>query len=166
MLVFTLLIRVSLKKLSLTPRMSFLLAMNLHPQASIHCFDIRFCIRFSRYFIPHKPYPTHQEESIIQPEHSKPSVSRSRIVFNYPSRPVWTRSSVQAQFLVQTAGRLFVKLIGVEMERFELLTPCLQGRCSPNWATPPFGFLFNSKALANGLKWTRTTDLTLIRRAL
>ena len=25
----------------------------------------------------------------------------------------------------------------VEMERFELLTPCLQGRCSPNWATPP-----------------------------
>ncbi len=33
----------------------------------------------------------------------------------------------------------------VEMRRFELLTPCLQGRCSPNWATPPFyrasGFL-------------------------
>ena len=26
----------------------------------------------------------------------------------------------------------------VETERFELLTPCLQGRCSPNWATPPF----------------------------
>ena len=25
----------------------------------------------------------------------------------------------------------------VEMKRFELLTPCLQGRCSPNWATPP-----------------------------
>ena len=27
----------------------------------------------------------------------------------------------------------------VEMKRFELLTPCLQGRCSPNWATPPEG---------------------------
>ena len=26
----------------------------------------------------------------------------------------------------------------VEMRRVELLTPCLQGRCSPNWATPPF----------------------------
>ena len=26
----------------------------------------------------------------------------------------------------------------METERFELLTPCLQGRCSPNWATPPF----------------------------
>ena len=25
----------------------------------------------------------------------------------------------------------------VEMVRFELMTPCLQGRCSPNWATPP-----------------------------
>ena len=24
------------------------------------------------------------------------------------------------------------------MRRFELLTPCLQGRCSPNWATPPW----------------------------
>ena len=26
----------------------------------------------------------------------------------------------------------------MEMMRFELTTPCLQGRCSPNWATPPF----------------------------
>ena len=25
----------------------------------------------------------------------------------------------------------------VEMRGFEPLTPCLQGRCSPNWATPP-----------------------------
>ena len=28
----------------------------------------------------------------------------------------------------------------VEMKRFELLTPCLQGRCSPNGATPPYSF--------------------------
>ena len=26
----------------------------------------------------------------------------------------------------------------VEMMGFEPMTPCLQGRCSPNWATPPF----------------------------
>ena len=35
---------------------------------------------------------------------------------------------------------LFCKLLlsePMEMERFELLTPCLQGRCSPSWATPP-----------------------------
>ena len=25
----------------------------------------------------------------------------------------------------------------VELRGFEPLTPCLQGRCSPNWATPP-----------------------------
>ena len=32
----------------------------------------------------------------------------------------------------------------VEMKGFEPLTPCLQGRCSPNWATPPrlFSILF------------------------
>ena len=32
--------------------------------------------------------------------------------------------------------------IRVEMRGFEPLTPCLQGRCSPNWATPPFGLVF------------------------
>ena len=26
----------------------------------------------------------------------------------------------------------------METERFELLTPCLQGRCSPNWAISPW----------------------------
>ena len=108
----------------------------------------------------------------------------------------------------------------VEMRRIELLTPCLQGRCSPSWATPPnlsWYFVINSlpyirtacavsssselqiahsfvslqlillqfgfssrlprtsvrnwakKFKMNkigGPKWTRTTDLTLIRRAL
>ena len=33
-----------------------------------------------------------------------------------------------------TFDRVFCQM---ETERFELLTPCLQGRCSPNWATPP-----------------------------
>ena len=40
----------------------------------------------------------------------------------------------------------FLNLIPmVEMRRIELLTPCLQSRCSPSWATPPYfrdpGFL-------------------------
>ena len=34
-----------------------------------------------------------------------------------------------------TFDRVFCQM---ETERFELLTPCLQGRCSPNWATPPY----------------------------
>ena len=28
-------------------------------------------------------------------------------------------------------------VLSVEIARFELATPCLQGRCSPNWAKPP-----------------------------
>ena len=32
----------------------------------------------------------------------------------------------------------------VEMMGFEPMTPCLQGRCSPSWATPPFFGLFAS----------------------
>ena len=51
----------------------------------------------------------------------------------------------------------------VEIKGFEPLTPCLQGRCSPSWAIPPFIGLFR---FAGGLKWIRTTDLALIRRAL
>ena len=32
----------------------------------------------------------------------------------------------------------------VEMKGIEPLTPCLQGRCSPSWATPPSGCLSGS----------------------
>ena len=33
----------------------------------------------------------------------------------------------------------------VEMKGFEPLTPCLQGRCSPNWATPPYEVIVKSE---------------------
>ena len=32
----------------------------------------------------------------------------------------------------------FLPHLVVEMMGFEPMTPCLQGRCSPSWATPPF----------------------------
>ena len=32
---------------------------------------------------------------------------------------------------------LFIPYLMVEMMGFEPMTPCLQGRCSPSWATPP-----------------------------
>ena len=39
------------------------------------------------------------------------------------------------------------------MRRIELLTPCLQGRCSPSWATPPnLSWYF----VRNNLPYTRT----------
>ena len=48
----------------------------------------------------------------------------------------------------------------VEMVRFELMTPCLQGRCSPNWATPPrvphtgwLWWLSGKHSLYQGMKW-------------
>ena len=40
----------------------------------------------------------------------------------------------------------------VEMMGFEPMTPCLQGRCSPNWATPPLVCLFFD------LQWTLKND--------
>ena len=47
----------------------------------------------------------------------------------------------------------------VEMMGFEPMTPCLQGRCSPNWATPPYhGFLFFSRIVPVPENWT-TKDL-------
>ena len=81
----------------------------------------------------------------------------------------------------------------VEMMGFEPMTPCLQGRCSPSWATPPSGcscspsflyfqpLLFSEewrvkseewkgeiflRKISGRPKWTRTTDLVLIRHAL
>ena len=34
----------------------------------------------------------------------------------------------------------------METTRFELVTPCLQGRCSPNWATPPLWHLWAKRS--------------------
>ena len=43
--------------------------------------------------------------------------------------------------------------LSVETKRFELSTPCLQGRCSPNWAKPPW-------RLAASRSLYRSLDLT------
>ena len=37
----------------------------------------------------------------------------------------------------------------VEMMGFEPMTPCLQGRCSPNWATPPCSYSNGPSKLNN-----------------
>ena len=49
----------------------------------------------------------------------------------------------------------------VERRRIELLTPCVQSRCSPSWANTPHISQKNG-----GPEWTRTSDLILIRDAL
>ena len=67
-------------------------------------------------------------------------------VLFYPSSSLWSQKTPMESFDSM-----------VEMMGFEPMTPCLQGRCSPSWATPPLG---------GRTKWTRTTDLVLIRHAL
>ena len=108
---------------------------------------------------------------------SKATITRASHYVLMQAPELTSKLDVQCLPLKRTAHCL------VEMVRFELMTPCLQGRCSPNWATPPkfcmhdfclsyflvssYSVLLFSKLIAlNGLEWTRTIDLTLIRRAL
>ena len=58
----------------------------------------------------------------------------------------------------------FVKCL-VEMMGFEPMTPCLQGRCSPNWATPPYWCVFCcwQRSLMILQNWT-TNDAVLESR--
>ena len=49
----------------------------------------------------------------------------------------------------------------VEMRRIELLTPCLQGRCSPSWATPPWCFFQSfSIVFSFSFAWKNVVGLT------
>ena len=41
----------------------------------------------------------------------------------------------------------------VEMKGIEPLTPCLQGRCSPSWATPPYWEVKNEKRKVKNVGW-------------
>ena len=54
--------------------------------------------------------------------------------------PTSCLSGTRSNLLSYDPSRLVcgVSLGLVEMMGFEPMTPCLQGRCSPSWATPPF----------------------------
>ena len=84
------------------------------------------------------------------------------------SRLSGVRSNHLSYAPIQSVSRLFSFLFScpvVEMKRIELLTPCVQGRCSPSWATPPltfllmfqaFSFLFKGSVLQSLQNWTTT----------
>ena len=61
-------------------------------------------------------------------------------------------------FKVQISVHIFRYLLWLifinrmETTRFELVTPCLQGRCSPNWAIPPYGITAFRLMGLNGLE--------------
>ena len=93
-------------------------------------FKILFNIRFSRYKLGFSPSETFWASipndfsfgmglSGLEPPTSRLSGVRSN------------RLSYKPIYLIKKLSFL------MEMEGFEPLTPCLQGRCSPNWATPP-----------------------------
>ena len=57
-------------------------------------------------------------------------------------------------------GESFNSLL-VEMMGIEPMTPCLQGRCSPSWATPPYERPYLHFSLSSKLPQNWTTILTL-----
>ena len=79
-------------------------------------------------------YPPLVGLSGLEPPTSRLSGARSNLL-SY--KPMWCDS-----MYLQPA--VFLQLL-VEMMGFEPMTPCLQGRCSPNWATPPCGVYLSLK---------------------
>ena len=51
------------------------------------------------------------------------------------------------------SNQLSYRPIMVETRRIELLTPCLQGRCSPSWATPPLWYVYFPLSLPLWGRW-------------
>ena len=58
----------------------------------------------------------------------------------FVSQPSITLAFASLPSLSYPLGRRYYRL--VEMKGIEPLTPCLQGRCSPSWATPPYSWDF------------------------
>ena len=59
-----------------------------------------------------------------------------------------------------SASGVKVLVILVEMMGIEPMTPCLQGRCSPSWATPPKGLFFSKTCLKVSENWTTLASST------
>ena len=95
----------------------------------------------------------------LEPSTSRLSGARSNHLSYKPLLLCWFFPSYPcvSLFVEETRSNRFERL--VEMMGFEPMTPCLQGRCSPNWATPPYhGFLFFSRIVPVPENWT-TKDL-------
>ena len=68
--------------------------------------------------------------------------------FNSTSSSCWTSHDLRLRYFSNPQLMLSLWKM-VEMKGFEPLTPCLQGRCSPNWATPPFSWVCSLRSLLN-----------------
>ena len=120
----------------------------------------------------------------LQPEHSENKFSSFRIFFEYPAWLVWPGlsgllCSSKLEKASQPIQRLLSELLSGDGE-IRTLDPLLARQVLSQLSYTPMDavpssivslyllFLLDGFALAfaNGLEWTRTTDLTLIRRAL
>ena len=75
-------------------------------------------------------------------------------------RLFWGKGRTRRRFYKFASADLFFSRLCsdvVEMRRIELLTPCLQGRCSPSWATPPSGVSLRFSPLQYFVKALRHT---------
>ena len=76
----------------------------------------------------------------LEPPTSRLSGARSNLLSYKPIFPGVIR-------FLHPALHSLSNVVLVEMMGFEPMTPCLQGRCSPNWATPPLVCLFFTFAM-------------------
>ena len=76
----------------------------------------------------------------LEPPTSRLSGARSNLLSYKPISPGVIR-------FLHPALHSLSNVVLVEMMGFEPMTPCLQGRCSPNWATPPLVCLFFTFAM-------------------
>ena len=96
------------------------------------------CMRFSRYVVDNKSH-------YFASERSRNCVSFAHGYSSNIRSDWWIQAYACKHATLSFLSRLSCPThYQMEMERFELLTPCLQGRCSPNWATPPLGNWFYS----------------------
>ena len=92
----------------------------------------------------------------LEPPTSRLSGVRSNRLSYKPISTVWSKSLPNPFFVT---FRLLVEICGIEPQ-----TPCLQGRCSPSWAIPPYLLLKvllkqRPSKLNNTYKSFRNSDL-------
>ena len=91
----------------------------------------------------------------LEPSTSRLSGARSS---HLSYRPVFSHLA----YSVQSINKAFALL--VEMKGIEPLTPCLQGRCSPSWATPPYSWVAQASKLKPD-NWTTKAYLSSATQA-
>ena len=96
---------------------------------------ISFCMKFSRYILINISFLWMFHFSL--PRFTRFARFITDILSNILHAHLWRP---EEQVLRPSQLTVFGRSthVFVEITRFELVTPCLQGRCSPNWAIPPW----------------------------